>query len=194
MRSVVIRPKTIAPRIVSGPAPAASPASRPPGPDATVGDMVERAAEKYNVDPLLVHSMIKVESNYNQFAISPKGAQGLMQLMPGTARRFGVSNSFDAQANIDAGVRYLRQLTDLFGDPRKVLAAYNAGEGAVARYNWIPPYPETYNYVVQVARRWAAAKKAAAKARPSPAAASEDKPRPVLKLVDEQGRIFLRTP
>ena len=132
--------------------------------------MVEKAARDNNVDPLLVHSVIQVESNYNPYAVSPKGAEGLMQLMPPTARELGVSNSFDPRQNIEAGVRYLKYLQDLYKDDRLALAAYNAGPGAVDKYKWIPPYPETQDYVNRVGQQYGAAKKAAAQHLAEPAA------------------------
>jgi soluble lytic murein transglycosylase-like protein len=99
---------------------------------ADVPQIVEAMAKQYEVDPLLVHSVIETESAYNPYAVSPKGAQGLMQLMPATAKRFGVRNSFDVKENIEGGVRYLKYLGTLFpDDPKLAIAAYNAGEGAV---------------------------------------------------------------
>ncbi len=100
--------------------------------------IVEKAARAHEVDPLLVHSIIKVESNYNIHAVSNKGAEGLMQLTPSTARMLGVSNSFDPQQNIEAGVKYLKYLKDLYKDDRLALAAYNAGPGAVDKYKCDP--------------------------------------------------------
>jgi soluble lytic murein transglycosylase-like protein len=98
--------------------------------------------------------VIKVESNYNPFAISNKGAFGLMQLVPATARRFGVSNVFNPVQNIQGGARYLRYLLDLYEDNYPLaLAAYNAGEGAVAKYRGVPPYKETQNYLILVRRQ-----------------------------------------
>jgi soluble lytic murein transglycosylase-like protein len=112
---------------------------------------IARIASKYNLDPLLLHAVISAESAFNPRAVSPKGATGLMQLMPATARRFGVYNAFDPVANIEGGARYLRWLMDQFRDQRLALAAYNAGEGAVMRYgNRIPPYEETRTYVSRV--------------------------------------------
>src|SRR3984957_10695068 len=112
-----------------------------PSPD--VHGLVAEAAKAFDVNPLLVDSVIQVESNYNPFAVSPKGGQGLMQLMPGTAQRFGVKDSFHERRNIEAGVRYLKFLQNTFQDDRLAIAAYNAGEKAVARYKDVPPYPET---------------------------------------------------
>lgn len=170
------------------------------GSDASVPDIVEATARKYDVDPLLVHSVIQVESGYNPYAMSPKGAQGLMQLMPGTARRFGVSNSFDVRENIEGGVRYLKYLSSIFDDMRLALAAYNAGEGAVWKYNnRIPPYKETEEYVAKVGRRYGQAKRAAERNKPDPPAqtakvvSSEPIYAPVQYHIDAEGRLHLRT-
>ena len=111
---------------------------------------------RHGLDPLLLYSVMHQESSFKSQAISPKGARGLMQLMPGTARRFGVTNIFDPRQNIEGGARYLRFLTDRFnGDLRLVLAGYNAGEGAVEKYGWnVPPYAETQEYVRRISRRY----------------------------------------
>lgn len=112
---------------------------------------IHRIATQYRLEPALMHAVISAESAYNPWAVSPKGAMGLMQLMPGTAERFGVGNPYDPIANMHGGARYLRWLLDRFNDPRLAVAAYNAGEGAVQKYgNQIPPYQETQNYVVKV--------------------------------------------
>ena len=112
---------------------------------------VNRIAAQYRLDPALMHAVISAESSYNPWAVSPKGAMGLMQLMPGTAERFGVNNPYDPIANMHGGARYLRWLLDQFNDTRLAVAAYNAGEGAVQKYgNQIPPYRETQTYVVRV--------------------------------------------
>jgi soluble lytic murein transglycosylase-like protein len=133
---------------------------------------VERAAAQHSVPVELIHSVIQVESNYNPYAVSRKGARGLMQLIPETAKRFGVSDAFDPADNIQGGAKYLRYLLDLYsGNYTLALAAYNAGEGAVARYGDVPPYPETRNYVQLVGKRLEANKPAAA-----PAAAPSSKP------------------
>jgi soluble lytic murein transglycosylase-like protein len=113
--------------------------------------IVEEAAARHGVDANLVRSLIKVESNFNPHAVSPKGAMGLMQLMPGTARTLNVSNPFDPQQNVDAGVRHLKQLLlDFNGDVKLSLAAYNAGAGAVTRSKGVPRYAETRNYVKRI--------------------------------------------
>ena len=108
------------------------------------------------VDPLLLYSVMHQESSFKLRAISPKGARGLMQLMPGTAIRFGVTNIFDPRQNIEGGARYLRFLLDRFdGDVNLALAGYNAGEGAVEKYGWqIPPYAETQEYVRRISLRY----------------------------------------
>jgi Transglycosylase SLT domain/Domain of unknown function (DUF4124) len=114
-------------------------------------DLVNRIAREEGVDPDLVRAIIKAESNFDPLAVSPRGAQGLMQLMPGTMDRFAVWNAFDPEANIRGGVRYLRFLHELFaGKLPLALAAYNAGENAVLRYDGVPPYPETRQYVTRV--------------------------------------------
>ena len=119
-------------------------------------DIVDAAARRHGVDADLVHAVIAVESGYRASVQSPVGAQGLMQLMPRTQRHFGVSDAFDPHQNVDAGVAYLRRLTDEFGTVL-ALAAYNAGPGAVRRYNGIPPYEQTHAYLRAVlGRNWPA--------------------------------------
>ena len=115
-------------------------------------DLIEQTAYKHQVDAKLVHAVIQTESAYNADAQSPKGAVGLMQLMPDTAKRFGVIDRNDPDQNVDGGIRYLKHLMTLFNPKIDLaLAAYNAGENAVVRNNnTIPPYPETQNYVKQV--------------------------------------------
>ncbi len=112
---------------------------------------IDQAASRHNVDANLVRALVKVESNFNPNAVSRKGAMGLMQLMPQTARQLNLKNPFDPQENIDAGVRHLKQLLQNYGgDVRLSLAAYNAGSGAVARSRGIPRYSETQNYVRRI--------------------------------------------
>lgn len=117
--------------------------------------MIERHAAARGLDPALVHAVIKAESAYRPEAVSPKGAVGLMQVMPATGRRFGVSDLAQPESNLKAGTTYLRHLLDRFDDVPLALAAYNAGEGAVHRFgNAIPPYPETRGYVQNVLRSY----------------------------------------
>lgn len=149
--------------------------------------MAESIAKQHNVEPVLVDSVIRAESNYNPKAVSHKGALGLMQLMPATARQYGVANAFDPAQNIDAGVKHLRYLLGLYrGDMTLALAAYNAGEGAVARYKGVPPYRETLGYVEKIGRR-------VADSRPRPAAqpvAAAPRGPVIVKSVDSDGREF----
>ena len=119
--------------------------------EADVDAAIDQAAARHNVDPNLVRSVIKVESNFNPNAVSRKGAMGLMQLMPSTARSLHVTNPFDPQQNVDAGVRHLKQLLESYGGNVKLsLAAYNAGAGAVARSAGVPHFAETQNYVRRI--------------------------------------------
>ena len=113
--------------------------------------LIREAAAAYRLEPALLHAVISAESGYDILARSPKGALGLMQLMPDTARRFGVLDPDNPADNLSGGARYLRWLLDLFSDVSLALAAYNAGEGVVQRYgNTVPPYPETQSYVRRV--------------------------------------------
>ncbi len=122
----------------------------------SIDAIVHEASSHYGLDPLLVFSLMRAESSFNPVAISPKGASGLMQLMPATAMRMGVKNIFDVRENIFGGTKYLRWLLDRFqGDVRLALAGYNAGEGAVEAYGLrIPPFQETQNYVKTIYTRY----------------------------------------
>jgi soluble lytic murein transglycosylase-like protein len=167
--------------------------------DRDLGAMIDRIADEQGVESQLVHSVIRAESNYNSNAVSPKGAQGIMQLIPATARRFGVSNVFDTRDNIQGGVRYLRFLLDYYrGDYPKAIAAYNAGEAAVDKYNGVPPFAETQNYVYQVAQNLKTARRASVASRP-PALGETgvdngETPRPIQASLGSDGRIYYRTP
>jgi soluble lytic murein transglycosylase-like protein len=136
--------------------------------------IVDNIATTHGVDPALVRAVIKTESNFNRFAVSPKGAMGLMQLIPATARRYGVRDSFDPQQNVDGGVRYLKFLLEKFkGNIDLSLAAYNAGENLVERLGRIPPITETRNYVRKIRAIY---KQPAAVAAPPPVMIAEDTP------------------
>ena len=113
------------------------------------GEVIAAVSEAHGVNPMLVRALIQVESNYKARARSQKGAMGLMQLMPSTAREYNVHNPYDPKANIAAGVKHLKSLIDRWG-VEIALAAYNAGEGAVKKFNGIPPYRETRNYVSKI--------------------------------------------
>lgn len=118
-------------------------------------NLVQSIAQKYRVEHTLIHSIIRAESDYDRFAVSPKGALGLMQLMPATAIQYGVKNVFDPRENIEGGVKYLKDLIKLYnGNTKLVLAAYNAGQEAVKKYNGIPPYRETRNYISKIMDRF----------------------------------------
>ena len=122
-------------------------------PKMNVADAVSAASGRYSLDPDLVNSVIRAESGFNPRAVSRKGAQGLMQLMPETASKLGVPNAFDPGANVDGGTRYLRELLERYNfDLIKALAAYNAGTKRVEQYHGVPPYQETRHYVASIVR------------------------------------------
>jgi soluble lytic murein transglycosylase-like protein len=179
---IVAKPVALEPPPESEPAPAAPPR--------TFREAVDRIAQRNNLSPLLVHSVIKVESNYKPNAISPKGAQGLMQLIPSTARRFGVSNAFNPVENVEGGARYLRYLVELYkGDFKLALAAYNAGEGAVARHGGVPPYPETVNYLQQVGKRLVEAQQQKKKIEVKPEPAKPATQPKIVEIVEPDGKV-----
>lgn len=153
--------------------------------------LVSKYAEQSGIDENLVHAMIRVESNYDPNAVSPKGCKGLMQLHPDTARRFGVQDIFDPAENIQGGIKYLNFLMDYFKrDLKLVLAAYNAGENAVTRHQGIPPYRETRDYVKKITARY----------NPAPdnqtlAAAVSRQHQRIYRIVHPDGRVlFTNTP
>src|SRR5579863_3873529 len=148
---------------LSAPAGATTHNSRP------MNEVINAVSSRYHLDPDLINSVIHAESGFNPRAVSPKGAQGLMQLMPQTASRLGVANSFDPGDNLDGGTRYLRELLERYNfDLIKALAAYNAGPGRVEQYGGVPPYYETKAYVSRIVRDFNQ-KKLAAKAAAQPA-------------------------
>jgi len=179
--------------------PVAQPASKPLEP--LDGDMpgdiqllVDRISRTHGVDPKLVAAVMKVESNYNRWARSSKGALGLMQLIPATGHRFGVSNFFDAAENIEGGVRYLKFLSDKFGKDKLdlLLAAYNAGENTVERFGRVPPIRETTDYVRKVTRIYKPENRATVSATADAQTAAAPAPPPpkqtiIYSTVDEYG-------
>ena len=124
--------------------------------NAVIDNFIVESGKRNSVDPLLLYSIMHQESTFKSGAVSPKGARGLMQLMPFTARRFGVTSIFDPRQNIEGGARYMRFLLDLFGgNVDLALAGYNAGEGAVMKYGYrVPPYRETQEYVRRITKRY----------------------------------------
>jgi Transglycosylase SLT domain len=141
-----------------------SPQSDCSGPQPDLNELVNAASGRYRLDPDLVTSVIKAESGFNVRAVSPKGAQGLMQLMPGTAGQLGVPNAFDPQANVEGGTRYLRELLERYNfDMVRALAAYNAGPQRVEQYGGVPPYYETRAYVARIVKDFNRKKEAAGK-------------------------------
>jgi soluble lytic murein transglycosylase-like protein len=122
----------------------------PPPKNGGYDGLIRLTAAEHRVSPALVKAVIAAESSFNQLAVSSKGAQGLMQLMPATAAELGVMDAFSADQNVDGGARYLREMLDRYGNLSSAIAAYNAGPTAVDRYRGIPPYPETRDYVKRV--------------------------------------------
>jgi soluble lytic murein transglycosylase-like protein len=199
VRRVVVSDRVIAARTIQPLAVKPGEEVRVASAPESISDAVDSAAAAHGVDPLLVHAVIHVESAYNRLAVSPKGAEGLMQLIPATARRFGVGNSFDSRQNVEGGVKYLRELQDRFSDLRLVLAAYNAGEEAVERYKGIPPYLETREYVYKVGKRYGELRRAQRRREPPQQSAGlrsaevPDQYRPLEASFDAAGRLSLRT-
>jgi soluble lytic murein transglycosylase-like protein len=172
-----------------------------PAPAATqMAEIIDRVAAEQGVEAPLAQSVARAESNYDPFAVSPKGAQGLMQLEPATARRFGVSNSFDPEENVRGGVKYLKFLLDYYqGDYTKAVAAYNAGEKAVDRYKGTPPYAETRDYLARVSKNLKSAREKASRntgdnTGSKVTAGPVETSRPIQASVGSDGRIYYRTP
>ena len=152
--SVVAR---ITPDEVPYPEPVVEPAERPEAALEAVetvpyGEIIDKLSAEHRVDARLVRALIQVESAYHERARSPKGAMGLMQLMPATARQYAVADPYDPASNIEGGIRHLKSLLERWFTPALALAAYNAGEAAVEKFHGIPPYPETQNYVSRILR------------------------------------------
>ncbi len=175
------------------PPPRAAATTASAGAPTSYAEEIERSCADHGVDSALVRAVIKAESNFNPAAVSRAGAQGLMQLMPETARLRNVRNPFDPASNIDGGVRHLKEMLDTFGDTRLALAAYNAGEGAVRRHGGVPPFRETRNYVETVLGHYERFS-----GSPAPAAAPGAAPAPppqIVSFVNDEGvRVYTNTP
>jgi len=151
-------------------------------------ELIYRTAVKHGIHPELVFAVAAVESNFNSRAVSEKGAQGLMQLMPDTAARFGVADPFNPADNVLGGVRYMRYLLDLFnGDSRLALAAYNAGENAVLATRSVPPYPETRRYVARILKMFGGRKPLLTPVAPRSLAGGRGTPQPIRSYTDAAG-------
>jgi soluble lytic murein transglycosylase-like protein len=151
-------------------------------------ELIYQTAVKHGIHPELVFAVAAVESNFNSRAVSEKGAQGLMQLMPDTAARFGVADPFNPADNVLGGVRYMRYLLDLFnGDSRLALAAYNAGENAVLATRSVPPYPETRRYVAKILKMFGARKPLLTAAPPKSPPVARSTPQPIHSYTDAAG-------
>jgi len=155
-------------------------------------EVVREASSKNRLDPDFVSSVIRAESNFKPHAVSKKGAQGLMQLMPSTAAQLGVADPFDPKANVEAGTAHLSALLDLYkNDPIKALAAYNAGAHRVKQYNGVPPYRETRDYINKIVRDFNAKKRAQMKAAAAntSTATKTTSPKPVKKAKPQQASV-----
>lgn len=154
---------------------------RPAQPPQEIDAMVRRLAPAYGLDPAFVLAVIVAESSYNSLVVSPKQAAGLMQLIPETARRFGVRDVFDPEDNVRGGMAYLRWLLAYYqGDVTLALAGYNAGEGAVDRYGGVPPYAETREYIRRIRHMYPTAT--------HPFSPDLTAPSPIIKIVEAQGK------
>jgi len=169
------------------PKPAVSPSYTPSSSSASnapptyIHGLIEQTADYHQMDPDLIRAVVEVESNFNPRAVSPKGAMGLMQLIPGTAHRFGVVNVFDPVQNLDGGTRYLKFLLDMFdGDLELSLAAYNAGENLVARRRSVPAIRETRDYLRKINAIYPLRRPSRASAVPGPGPG-------IVKTVDQNG-------
>ncbi len=175
--------------VVAPPVPATPPSANPllatPRP---LSDVVNSASDRNHIDPDLINSVIHAESGFNTRTVSLKGARGLMQLMPQTASKLGVANSFDPGANVEGGTRYLRELLEKYNfDLIKALAAYNAGPGRVQQYHGVPPYYETQLYVARIIREYNRKKLAQRKlSTKTPSSVSKDAKQAVPPSITEQ--------
>jgi soluble lytic murein transglycosylase-like protein len=190
VRSAVVTPRAV---LAQTPDAAAEVQAATEAYPAELIELIDRIAAEQGVEDSLVHSVIRAESNYNAYAVSPKGAQGIMQLIPSTAKRFGVGNAFDVRDNVRGGVKYLKFLLDYYqNDYVRTIAAYNAGEAAVDKYNGVPPYSETRNYVYRVAENLKTARARRVVAKP------ETDKRETYKRIEtsvgSDGRVYYRTP
>jgi soluble lytic murein transglycosylase-like protein len=152
-------------------------------------DLVSTASNRYHLDPDLVNSVIHAESGFDAKAVSRKGAQGLMQLMPETALKLGVADAFDPEANVDGGTRYLRELLELYNfDLIKALAAYNAGPQRVEKYHGVPPFYETQAYVAKIVRDFNRKKLAEQEAAPKKTGSVKNEPNKKASVRDSLSR------
>ncbi len=190
VRSVIVQPREV---VYSAPA-AETPAPSPTD-TAELIAMIDAIAAEQGVEDSLVHSVIRAESNYNARAVSPKGALGMMQLIPSTAKRFGVGNAFDPRENVRGGVKYLKFLLDYYHDDYvRAIAAYNAGEAAVDKYNGVPPYAETRKYVYSVAKNLKTAREARAVKKTPETATPVETYKRIETSVGSDGKVYYRTP
>jgi len=185
--AALTQPSEAQPAAVAGPAPAKA------AQNVDLDEVVREASSKNRLDPDFVSSVIRAESNFKTHAVSKKGAQGLMQLMPATAAQLGVANAFDPKANVEAGTAHLSALLDLYNnDPIRALAAYNAGAHRVKQYNGVPPYRETRDYINKIVRDFNAKKRAQMKAAAAANASTATKaasPKPVKKAKPQQASV-----
>lgn len=181
------------PAVPQAPAPSQAAAQPRSTENIDLDQLVREASSRNRIDPDFVSSVIKAESNFKTRAVSKKGAQGLMQLMPGTAAKLGVADPFDPKANVEAGTAHLGALLDQYhNDPIKALAAYNAGAHRVQQYNGVPPYRETRAYIAKIVRDFNAKKRAQMKTAAVTKAAAPAKaaaPKPVKKARPQQASV-----
>jgi soluble lytic murein transglycosylase-like protein len=191
---VAVQPHPVTPIPVKNPADTIAPTVASATPTDLIA-MIDSIAAEQGVEDSLVHSVIRAESNYNPLAISAKGALGIMQLIPATARRFGVDHALDPRENILGGVKYLKFLLDYYQDDYvRAIAAYNAGEAAVDKYRGVPPFAETRNYVYIVAKNLKTARESRAARKPAEPATPVETYKRIEASVGSDGTIYYRTP